>query len=124
MPDTPGLRRRFAHGDLPEWMRRAESSESCRRQDDVPDHTPEPKPASAPQPAREPAEDADPERPVSIPRPRREHAPPPPLPRRSDRPRRPAGHRKPRRRIGLLVTGYALAVTAGAVGQNLVALLG
>ncbi|GAA1456370.1 hypothetical protein NE857_32995 [Nocardiopsis exhalans] len=118
MPDTPGLRRRFAQGDPPAWLRRAEASESCWRQDDVPDRTP------APKPAREPAEEAEPERPVSIPRPRRERVPPPPLPRRSDRPRRPAGHRKPRRRIDLLLTGYALAVTAGAMGQNLVALLG
>ncbi|GHC98426.1 hypothetical protein GCM10007079_52770 [Nocardiopsis terrae] len=123
MPDTPGLRRRFAHGDLPEWMRRAESSESCRRQDAAPDRTPEPKPAPAPEPDREPDQDPEPERPVSIPRPRREQAPPPPLPRRSDRPRRPASHRKPRRRTGLLVTGYALAVTAGAMGQYLVAFL-
>lgn len=86
MPDTPGLRRRFAQGDPPAWLRRAESVESCWRQDDVPNHTPDP------EPAREPAE---PERPVSIPRPRKEQVPPPPLPRRSDRPRRPASHRKP-----------------------------
>ncbi|WP_083926872.1 hypothetical protein [Nocardiopsis valliformis] len=124
MPDTPGLRRRFAQGDPPDWMRRAESAESCWRQDDVPERTSAPKPAPTQQPAREPAEPPEPERPVSIPRPRREQVPPPPLPRRSDRPRRPASHRKPRRRTGLLLTGYALAVTVGAMGQHLVALLG
>lgn len=118
MPDTPGLRRRFAQGDPPAWMRRAESAESYWRQDDVPERTP------APKPAPEPAKEAEPERPVSTPRPRRERVPLPPLPRRSDRPRRPASHRKPRRRTGLLLTGYALAVTAGAMGQHLVALLG
>lgn len=118
MPDTPRLRHRFAHGDLPEWMRRARSAESCWRQDDVPDRTP------APGPAREPAEDDGPGRPTPIPRPRREYVPPPPLPRRSECPRRPASHRKPRRRIGHLVLGYALAITAGAVGQHMVALLG
>ncbi len=124
MPDTPGLRRRFAQGDPPAWVRRAESAESCWRQDDVPDRAPAPKPAPAPQPAREPAKPAGPERPVSIPRPRREQVPRPPLPRRSDRPRRPAAHRKPRRRIGHLVIGYALAATAGAMGQHLLALFG
>ncbi|GAA1105561.1 hypothetical protein [Nocardiopsis metallicus] len=124
MPDTPGLRRRFAEGDPPAWLRGAESAESCWRQDDVSDRTPAPEPAPAPQPAREPAEEAEPKRPVSIPRPRREQVPRPPLPRRSDRPRRPASHRKPRRRTGLLLTGYALAVTAGAMGQHLLALLG
>lgn len=122
MPDTPRLRHRFAHGDLPEWMRKRTPQESCWRQDRVPDRTPEP------EPARDPGEDARPDRPESIPRPRREHVPPPPppppLPRRSDRPRRPASHRKPRRRIGHLVIGYALAAAAGAVGQHLVALLG
>ncbi|WP_200815929.1 hypothetical protein, partial [Nocardiopsis sp. JB363] len=63
--------------------------------------------------------------PLPIPRPRREYVPPPPpLPRRSDHPRRPASHRKPRRRrIGHLITGYALAALAGAMAQPLVTLL-
>ncbi|GAB3722838.1 hypothetical protein [Nocardiopsis nanhaiensis] len=112
MPDTPRLRRRFTHGDLPEWMRSPAppSSESCWRQDAPPDRTPEP--------SREPDRDAEPARPVPVPRPRRESVPPAPLPRR------PASHRKPRRRVGHLVTGYAFAAMAGAVGQHLVAFLG
>ncbi|WP_067602271.1 hypothetical protein [Nocardiopsis listeri] len=136
MPDTPGLRRRLERGDLPEWMRLAaarRAEEPDRPQplpwwhDQAPDRTPEPNPAPAPTPApepvREPEEETEPARPLSIPRPRREQAPPPPLPRRSDRPRRPASHRKPRRRIGHLVTGYALAALAGAAAQPLITLL-
>ncbi|WP_067597596.1 hypothetical protein [Nocardiopsis listeri] len=126
MPDTPGLRRRLERGDLPEWMRLAaarRAEELDRPQplpwwhDQVPDRTP------TPEPAREPTEEAEPARPLPIPRPRREQAPPPPLPRRSDRPRRPASHRKPRRRIGHLITGYALAAIAGAAAQPLITLL-
>lgn len=125
MPDTPRLRRRFTHGDLPEWMRSPAppSSESCWRQDRHPDLAPEPTPEPAPRPAREPGRDTEPARPVPVPQPRRESVPPPPLPRSSDPPRRPASHRKPRRRIGHLVTGYAFAAMAGAVGQHLVAFL-
>ncbi|GAB3709696.1 hypothetical protein [Nocardiopsis oceani] len=117
MPDTPRLRRRFTHGDLPEWMRSPPppSSESCWRQDRHPDLAPEPEPA--PRPAREPGRGTEPARPVPVPRPRRESVPPAPLPRR------PASHRKPRRRVGHLVTGYAFAVAAGAVGQHLLAFL-
>lgn len=120
MPDTPGLRRRMELGDLPEWMRRSTASGSCWRQDRAPDPTPVP----APEPARTPDEDTLPSRSLPVPHPRRERAPLPPLPRRSDRPRRPAGHRKPRRRVGHLLTGYALAAMTGAVGQHLIALLG
>ena len=138
MPDTPGLRRRLERGDLPEWMRVAAArrvEEPDRPQplpwwhDQIPDRTPEPSPAPAPTPApepvREPEEEAEPFRPLSIPHPRREQAPPPPPPRRSDRPRRPASHRKPRRyrRIGHLITGYALAALAGATIQPLITLL-
>ncbi|MEU3310589.1 hypothetical protein ACWGSK_07980 [Nocardiopsis sp. NPDC055551] len=120
MPDTPGLRRRLERGDLPEWMRIAatrRAEEPDRPQplpwwhDQVPDRAP------APDPDREPAH------PLPIPRPRREQVPPPPLPRRSDRPHRPASHRKPRRRIGHLLTGYALAALAGAMAQPLITLL-
>lgn len=126
MPDTPRLRHRFTHGDLPEWMRVAaarrasepsEPPESCWRQNHEPKRTPRPTPA------RKLGEEAEPARPLPIPRPRREQAPRPPLPRRSDLPRRPASHRKPRRRIGHLITGYALAAIAGAMGQHLVAFL-
>ena len=127
MPDTPGLRRRIERGDLPERIRRAASEGSCWRQDQRADHTsrpePEPKPTPSPKPAREPDEDREFDRPLQIPQPRREQVPPPPLPRRSDRPHRPASHRKPRRRIGHLITGYALAVMAGAVGRHLITFL-
>ena len=54
---------------------------------------------------------------------RTEQEPRPPLPRRSDHPRRPASHRKPRRRIGPLLTGYALATLAGAMTHPLLTLL-
>ena len=132
MPDTPGLRRRLERGDLPEWMRLAaarRTEEPDRPQqppwwhDQVPDRTPIPEPAREPDDDIEPAEEAEPARPLPIPHPRREHVPPPPLPRRSDHPRRPAGHRKPRRRIGHLITGYALAAIAGAAVQPLIILL-
>ncbi|MGW8439415.1 hypothetical protein ACWGKS_30130, partial [Nocardiopsis sp. NPDC055879] len=112
MPDTPGLRRRLERGDLPEWMRvaatrRAEEPERPQQlpwwHDQVPDPEPLPgpkptptltfTPTPVPEPAREPAEEAEPARPLPIPRPRREYVPPPPLPRRSDRPRRPTSHR-------------------------------
>ncbi|MEU3309076.1 hypothetical protein [Nocardiopsis sp. NPDC006832] len=125
MPDTPGLRRRIERGDLPERIRRAASEGSCWRQDQRPDHTaqPEPEPNPAPKPAHEPDEDVEFDRPLPIPRPRREYVPPPPLPRRSDRPRRPTSHRRPRRRIGHLITGYALAALAGALAQPLITFL-
>ncbi|AFR06320.1 hypothetical protein B005_1707 [Nocardiopsis alba ATCC BAA-2165] len=117
MPDTPGLRRRFAQGDLPEWIRRAEFSETRRRQDDVSERT------TASRTVRQSTKVAEPEHPGPALRPRREHTLPPPLSRRSDRFRRPAGHRKPRRRIGLLLAGYAFAVLAGAMAQPLIAFL-
>ena len=123
MPDTPRLRPRFTHGDLPAWMRSPAPPESCWRQERHPDGAPEPTPEPTPRPAREPGRDTEPARPVPVPQPRREHVPRPPLPRRSDPPRRPASHRKPRRRIGHLVTGYAFAPMAGAVGQHLIAFL-
>ena len=114
MPDTPRLRHRFAHGDLPAWMVAAKARK--------------PQPPGGPRPERRPtSEPGDGPRPVSppIPRPRRERTPPPPLPRRSDRPRRPASHRKPRgHRLGWVLTGHALAVTAGALAQHLTGLLG
>ena len=131
MPDTPGLRRRLTHGDLPEWMRVAaqrRARETHRSQplpwwhDQIPDRIPEPNPTPtpAPEPAREPAEETEPARPLPIPCPRREQVPPPWLPRRPDRPHRPVSHRKPRRKIGSLLVGYALAAVAGAVAQPLV----
>ena len=132
MPDTPGLRRRLERGDLPEWMRlaaarRAEEPDRPRPlpwwHDQVPDRAPTPMPTPAPEPARGPEKEVEPVRPLPIPHPRREQAPPPPLPHRSDRPRRPASHRKPRRRIGHLITGYALAALAGAAAQPLITLL-
>ena len=114
MPDAPGLRRRLERGDLPEWMRVA-----AARRAEEPARTPEPSPSPVPvpKPARAPDEDVEPAGPLPIPRPRRERAP---LPRRSDRPRRPASHRKPRRRIGHLITGYVLA---GAAAQSLITFL-
>ena len=126
MPDTPGLRRRMERGDLPEWMLRSTASDSCWRQALDPDRVPEPIPSPAPdpEPARTPGEDTRPSRPLPVPHPRREQVPLPPLPRRSDRPRRPASHRKPRRRVGPLVAGYALAILTGAVSHHLLALLG
>ena len=131
MPDTPGLRRRLERGDLPEWMRvaarRTEEPDRPRPlpwwHDQVPDRTPTPEPDREPDQDTEPAEEAEPAHPLPIPHPRREHAPPPPLPRRSDHPRRPASHRKPRRRIGHLITGYAMAAIAGAAAQPLITLL-
>lgn len=117
MPDTPGLRRRLERGDLPERMRLA-----AARRAEEPARIPEPSPSPVPvpKPARTPDEDTGPYSPLPIPRPRRERVPPPPLPRRSDRPRRPAAHRKPRRRIGPLLPGYALA---GAAAQPLITFL-
>ncbi|SIO90486.1 hypothetical protein [Nocardiopsis sp. JB363] len=123
MPDTPGLRRRIERGDLPERIRRATPESSCSWRGQHPEHTSQPEPAPTPKPAREPDEDVEPDRPLQIPHPRREYVPPPPLPRRSGHPRRPASHRKPRHRIGHLLTGYALAAIAGAMAQPLITLL-
>lgn len=72
---------------------------------------PRPAPDDGPSPGPAPGQE-----PPSRTRPSR-----PPLPRR---PRRPASHRKPRRRVGWALTGYTLAVAAGALAHHLVGLLG
>lgn len=110
MPDTPRLRHRLTHGDLPLWM--VESETPSPRPPTKPDPDRDPRPGDGPTPASEP---------VRVPRPRRER---PPLPRRSSRPRRPASHRRPRRRVGWVLAGYALAATAGTLVQPLIGLLG
>ncbi|MFD3687887.1 hypothetical protein ACFWTE_24085 [Nocardiopsis sp. NPDC058631] len=118
MPDTPRLRYRFTHGDLPPWMN------VPRPQDPRPDVAPalDPVPRPAPRPRPEPGDGPRPAL-VPIPRPRRERTPLPPLPRRSDRPRRPASHRRPRRRVGWTAACYALASGAGALAHHLTGLL-
>ncbi|WP_304452981.1 hypothetical protein [Nocardiopsis sp. YSL2] len=115
MPDTPRLRHRLVHGDLPLWMAEAEPAEPRLQGESRPRREPDPasRPGDGPAPVPEP---------VRIPRPRRER---PPLPRRSDRPRRPASHRRPRSRpVGWPWVGYALATAAGTLVQPFIALLG
>ncbi|WP_444961715.1 hypothetical protein [Nocardiopsis sp. M1B1] len=124
MPDTPRLRYRLTHGDVPAWMIESESRKSRPREASSPDPEPRPRPRPRPGPERGPAPGDGPgPEPLPVPRPRRERTPPPPLPRRSDRPRRTASHRKPRRRLGWTVAGYALATAAGALAHHLAQLL-
>ncbi|WP_435108774.1 hypothetical protein [Nocardiopsis synnemataformans] len=138
MPDTPRLRYRLTHGDVPAWMMASDARDPRPRErpapvsdpGSVPGRKPAPapkpvpnrKPAPAPKPTPAPGDGPRP-KPLPIPRPRRERTPPPPLPRRSDRPRRPASHRRPRRRAGWTVTCYALAASAGALAHHLTQLL-
>ncbi len=130
MPDTPRLRYRLTHGDVPAWMIESESRKSRPHGASAPDPEPRPRPRPRPRPGPErgpaprpaPGDGPGPE-PLPVPRPRRERTPPPPLPRRSDRPRRTASHRKPRRRLGWTVAGYALATAAGALAHHLTGLL-
>jgi hypothetical protein len=112
MPDTPRLRHRLTHGDLPLWMTASEPPNPRPRTEPGPAPDPRPDDGPAPAPTTEP---------VRVPRPRRER---PPLPRRSERPRRPASHRRPRRRVGWTLAGYALASVVGAVAHHLIGLLG
>lgn len=145
MPDTPGLRRRFLQGDLPAWMGMPRPANSHQHQqqggggdqgqdpkpfppprptwEPVHDSEEGPGPTPTPKPSRSPDQDTEPAHPLPIPRPRREQVPRPPLPRRPNRHRRSAAHRKPRRKLGPLLTGYALAALAGAAAQPLLALL-
>ena len=123
MPDTPGLRRRFLQGDLPAWMGMPHPTNPHQNQGHISGQSPEQVPTPDRKPSRSPDQETEPAHPIPIPRPRREQIPRPPLPRRPNRHRRPASHRKPRRRIGPLLTGYALAALAGAAAQPLITLL-
>ncbi|GAB2480965.1 hypothetical protein [Nocardiopsis aegyptia] len=113
MPDTPRLRHRLAHGDLPLWMAGSDpQNPRPRREPGRTGPSPDSRPGDGPAPGPEP---------VRIPRPRRER---PPLPRRSDRPRRPTSHRRPRRGVGWPLVGYVLATMAGILMQYFTGVLG
>lgn len=122
MRGNPRIEHRLRRGELPEWMRVASRRGPWR---------PEPGSAvpSVPRPRTAPDDAPTPgQRPPPRPRPTR-----PPLrrgprwsddPSHLDYPRRPASHRKPRRRTGWALAGYALAATAGTLGHHLTGLLG